>query len=261
MTRVLPRTLSVAAVFAVLVGLTSCTLEVATDAPDSHAGQATLTPSEPQLTPADPDPIELPEPQGSGAEQPAAAGTALAALDALPVKGRAPKTGYNRTEKFGSAWLDVDHNGCDTRNDILIRDLTNLTLEDGCKVLSGTLLDPYTGTSIDFERGQETSWKVQIDHVVALSDAWQKGAQGLTQVERVELANDPLNLLASDGPTNGAKSDSDAASWLPPERAFRCSYVARQIAVKTRYELWVSKGEGDAMRRVLETCPAEPLPR
>ena len=185
---------------------------------------------------------------------------ALAALDALPVKGRAPKTGYDRDE-FGSAWLDVDNNSCDTRNDMLARDLKDIVTSDGCTVTSGTLApDPYTDTTIEFVRGVATSSAVQIDHVVALSDAWQKGAQQLDKNARVLFANDPLNLLAVDGPTNQQKGDSDAASWLPPNEGFRCEYVSIQIAVKAKYDLWVTQAEKDAMARVLSNCDGQPLP-
>lgn len=190
------------------------------------------------------------------------AGTALEQLSGIPIKGRAPKTGYSR-EEFGPAWADVDHNGCDTRNDILARDLTNETFKPGtmdCVVASGTFVDPYTGSTISFVRGNTTSTAVQIDHVVALSDAWQKGAQQLSAEERRQLANDPLNLFAADGPANGAKSDSDAATWLPPNKAFRCEYVARQTAVKAEYRLWMTQAEHDAIASVLASCPDEPVP-
>ena len=194
--------------------------------------------------------------------QEAAAGSALEQLETLPVKGRAPKTGYDR-DQFGPSWADVDRNGCDTRNDILARDLTAVVYKDGtkeCVVASGTFADPYTGKTISFVRGNETSTAVQIDHIVALSDAWQKGAQQLTAEERRRLANDPLNLMAADGPANGAKSDSDAATWLPANKAFRCEYVARQVAVKVRYELWVTQAEHDAIAGVLDSCPDQPVP-
>jgi len=200
-------------------------------------------------------------PQLQGSEE-VPAGTALAALEDLPVKGRAPKTGYDRAQ-FGPAWTDTDRNGCDTRNDILARDLTADTLKPGtqnCVVLTGVLADPYTATEIHFVRGQDTSTAVQIDHVVALSDAWQKGAQQLSADERTAFANDPLNLLAVDGPSNAQKSDSDAASWLPPNKTFRCAYVARQVAVKAEYELWVTAAEKDAMGLVLSSCPDHTLP-
>ena len=193
----------------------------------------------------------------------AAAGTALAALGDLPVKGRAPKADYSR-DQFGPRWADTDHNGCDTRNDILRRDLTGIAVKPGthgCNVSSGTLESAYTGETIDFVAGQTTSSRVQIDHVVALSDAWQKGAQQLDAARRTELANDPLNLLAVDGPSNNTKSDADAATWLPPRTSERCEYVATQIAVKQRYELWVTNTEKDAMVRVLDTCPEQPLPK
>ncbi|CAI3804976.1 HNH endonuclease family protein [Pseudarthrobacter sp. MM222] len=189
--------------------------------------------------------------------QPASGSKALGVLATLPVKGRAPKTGYSR-DQFGQAWADVDRNGCDTRNDMLRRDLTSLAVKPGtrdCVVLSGFLNDPYTAAAINFQRGSSTSTAVQIDHVVALSDAWQKGAQQLSPAQRTAFANDPLNLLAVDGPANQQKSDGDAATWLPPNRSFRCEYVARQISVKSSYSLWVTQAEHDAMARVLGDCP------
>ena len=182
---------------------------------------------------------------------------ALSVLDTLEVKGRAPKTGYARAQ-FGDGWLEVG--GCDTRNIILNRDMTNVTAGDDCKVVSGVLDDPYTGKTIDFMRGANTSALVQIDHVVALSNAWQTGAQQLTAAQRISLANDPLELLAGDGSANQQKSDGDAATWLPPNKAFRCQYVARQIAVKAKYNLWVTSPEKQAMLDVLAKCPQQQLP-
>ncbi len=179
-------------------------------------------------------------------------------LSELPVKGRAPKTGYSRSE-FGAGWASIE--GCDTRNRILAKSLTNLeTADDECTVLSGELDDPYSGEIILFRRGSTTSDKVQIDHVVALSDAWQKGAQQLSFEDRVVLANDPLNLLAVDGSANQQKGDSDAASWLPANRGYRCKYVARQISVKYEYNLWVSQAEKAAMERTLNGCGEQRLP-
>jgi hypothetical protein len=188
---------------------------------------------------------------------PDAVGSALTSLDGIPVKGRAPKTGYSR-EQFSDGWGRVD--GCDLRNLMLQRDLTNLVMRDSCIVESGVLSDPYTATEIEFVRGVGTSLAVQIDHVVAVSDAWQKGAQQLSEERRYEFYNDPLNLLAVSGPANQAKSDSDAASWLPANRAFRCEFVAIQIAVKARYNLWVTQAEAETMRRVLRSCPDQELP-
>lgn len=205
------------------------------------------------------------------ASAPAAAhtgGSALDALESLPVKGRAPKSGYDRTARFGPAWSDATtapggHNSCDTRNDVLIRDLRDVRFRAGshCTVASGILPDPYTGQSIAFTRGPRTSLAVQVDHVVALSDAWQTGAQALTEQQREALANDPLELVAASGPANTQKSDADAASWLPANKAFRCPYVARQIAVKAKYRLWITSAERAAMGRVLTSCPDQQLPR
>lgn len=185
-------------------------------------------------------------------------GTALAAALALRVKGRAPKTGYSRAQ-FGPAWSDTDGNGCDQRDDVLRRDLSHKTY-DGCEVLSGRLHDPYTGKIIQFHRGVRSSGEVQIDHLVALSDAWQTGAQKWRAAKRLRFANDPLNLLAVDGPTNESKGDGDAATWLPAEKSFRCSYVAHQVAVKKTYGLWVTSAERTAMQRVLSRCPSMKLP-
>ena len=188
-------------------------------------------------------------------------GSALAALADVEVRGRAPRTGYER-DRFGDGWVDTDRNGCDTRNDVLARDLTGERFRSGsdCVVVSGTLEDPYSGRTIEFRRGEETSDDVQIDHVVALSDAWQKGAQGWDADRRTTFANDPLNLLAVDGPLNMQKGDGDAATWLPPNTAYRCAYVARQVAVKTGYRLWATRAERNAAATVLAGCPAEPLP-
>lgn len=186
----------------------------------------------------------------------------MATLDSLPVKGRAPKTGYSR-EQFGKAWdddnrVEMGKNGCDTRNDILNRDLAKIVHKPrthDCVVLSGVLMDdPYTGNTIPFTRGKRTSSAIQIEHVVAISDAWQKGAQQLSREKRKSFANDPRNLLSVDGPTNGEKSDKDAASWLPPNKAFRCEYVTKQVQVKKVYHLWVTKAEKDAIKRVLAKC-------
>lgn len=184
-------------------------------------------------------------------------GEASQALETLEVKGRAPKTGYERSQ-FGNGW--AVKNGCDTRNAILNRDLTDVQLNEKCQVVSGTLNDPYTANSIVFKRGASTSDDVQIDHVVALSDAWQKGAQLLDKNTREDLANDPLELIAVDGKANQQKSDGDAATWLPPNKAFRCQYVARQVAVKQKYKLWVTSSEKEAISRVLGTCPGQSLP-
>lgn len=182
--------------------------------------------------------------------------TALAVLETLQVKGKAPRNNYDRAA-FGEAWLDADGNGCDTRNDILRRDMENTSFGEGCQVAGGRLAEPYTGRTLTFQRGKDTSAAVQIDHVVALGNAWQTGAQQLTAIQRQSLANDPLNLLAVDGPANQEKSDGDAATWLPPAKAFRCQYVARQISVKAAYTLWVTPAEKDAMVRVLRLCPTE----
>ncbi len=186
----------------------------------------------------------------------------LSIIEAQVTKGRAAKTGYTRAQ-FGQTWADVDRNGCDTRNDILKRDLTAEVFKEKtreCVVLSGRLIDPFSGETINFVRGNTSSMEVQIDHVVALSNAWQTGAFKLSIKERTAFANDPMNLLAVKGSLNSQKGDGDAATWLPPLKSYRCDYVARQIAVKIKYKLWFTAPEKEAMIRILKSCPEKALP-
>ena len=180
----------------------------------------------------------------------------LAMLDQLKVAKRERGADYDR-HHFGEGWIDVDNNTCFTRADILARDLEQVKKKGRCKVQSGVLHDPYTGKTITYQAGPETAEAVQIDHVVALLDAWGTGAQQWDEAKRVAFANDPLNLLAVDGQTNDDKGHKNAAKWLPPREAFHCHYVARQVAVKARYGLWVTAEERDAMATVLASCPRD----
>ena len=228
--------------------------------------------SEPERSVLTPSVTETPEPSVSESATPeptptattsepttSASSPALTALTTIPITGRAPKTGYDR-DLFASDW---DYSfGCDMRNKILRRDFIDFQFrsDSSCIIATGVLLDPYTGQTIGFVRGVGTSNEVQIDHVVAVSDAWQKGAQQLSSAQRYAFYNDPLNLLAVSGSANAQKSDSDAASWLPSNKAYRCAFVARQVAVKISYNLWVTQAEHDAIYRVLQDCPDQGLP-
>lgn len=194
---------------------------------------------------------------GATPQSPLTGSAALQVLSQLPIKAAGSMNGYSR-DQFGSAWTDDNnapggHNKCDTRDDILRRDLVDVKPATGCQIESGTLHDVYTGKSIDFVRGPKSS-VVQIDHMVPLGNAWITGAQGLSADKRKDLANDPRNLEAVDGPTNEAKGDSDAAAWLPPQQSYRCTYVERQVNVKQIYGLWVTQAEHDAMATLLKSC-------
>jgi hypothetical protein len=220
----------------------------------------TPTPTASEIVPEQSQEVRAPESsEEPGENKPRKKSQALRALAQLPIKGRAPKTGYAR-EMFASDWQTS--NGCDTRNRILFRDLVQISYRPGssCIIETGVLNDPFTGQVIGFQRGIRTSLDVQIDHVVSLSDAWQKGAQQLSSYQRLQFYNDPLNLLAVWGPANSQKSDADAASWLPSNKSFRCEFVSIQIAVKGKYSLWVTQAEHDAMTRVLSACPRQRLP-
>ena len=186
--------------------------------------------------------------QSASANEP----TALAVLNQLEVKGRAPKTGYSRAAF--THWSDLNRDGCDSRNEILKRDLTQIVFKTGtrdCKVISGQLYDPFSGKTLTFSSSKST---VDIDHLVSLSNAWQTGAAYFDKKTRELLANDPLNLLAVDAKLNRQKGDGDAATWLPPLKSYRCEYVARQVAVKAKYSLWVTSAEKNAITRVLSSC-------
>ncbi|MFY8231147.1 MAG: HNH endonuclease family protein [Candidatus Nanopelagicus sp.] len=192
--------------------------------------------------------------QSASANEP----TALAVLNQLEVKGRAPKTGYSRAAF--THWSDLNRDGCDSRNEILKRDLTQIVFKTGtrdCKVISGQLLDPFSGKTLIFSSSKST---VDIDHLVSLSNAWQTGAAYLDKKTRESLANDPLNLLAVDAKLNRQKGDGDAATWLPPLKSFRCEYVAIQVAVKAKYLLWVTSAEREAIIKVLDNCPGQLIP-
>lgn len=225
---------------------------------------APVTTSAPEGTPsATPSPTTTSAPPGPDeAIAGANPNTALALLGTLAVKGRAAMTGYDQSQ-FGPAWTDTDRNGCDTRNDILKRDLSGEVFKAGthnCVVLTGRLSpDPYTRRQITFVRGGAS--EVDIDHVVALADAWQKGASSWIFRKRLALANDPLNLLAVDASANRQKGAGDAATWLPSNKAYRCPYVARQVAVKAKYRLWVTAAERTAIARVLSSCPTQVAPK
>ncbi|MEN9342614.1 MAG: hypothetical protein RIR24_201 [Actinomycetota bacterium] len=185
--------------------------------------------------------------------------TSISALSKLKVRPLGSQAGYDR-DLFSDGWGNIGE--CDLRNHILWRDLTNITWRSNgnCLVATGTLKDPYTGKVIQFVRGVRTSLAVQIDHVVSLSNAWKTGASSASATTRYNIYNDPLNLLAVDGPTNSSKGDSDASEWLPPNRAYHCAYVSRQVAVKLKYRLWVTTAEKTAMTKVLRTCPTFKLP-
>ncbi|MGW7208056.1 HNH endonuclease family protein [Streptomyces sp. NPDC054837] len=180
---------------------------------------------------------------------------ARALIEKVETKGRGPKTGYDRDE-FGYAWMDsapggipFSRNGCDTRNDLLQRDGEDVRFRSGsdCVVVSMSLADPYTGREIDWVKSRATA--VQIDHVMPLSYDWQMGASRWDKGKRQDIANDPLNLIPVDGPTNGSKSDSGPASWLPPNKQIRCSYVVRFAQVSLKYELPVTKADKEMMLR------------
>ncbi|GGK82742.1 lipoprotein [Sphaerisporangium melleum] len=200
-------------------------------------------------------PLDNPKGTGRGLGTIRSAGDraeAVKIIEKVATKGRGAKTGYDRDE-FGYAWADnaadipFAGNGCDTRNDVLARDGDDLKYRSGsnCVLASMTLHDPYTGTTIKWTKQQAA--EVQIDHVMPLSYDWQMGASRWSKAKRVQIANDPLNLLPVDGSANSSKGDSGPATWLPPARGIRCSYAVRFAQVALKYDLPVTAPDKEAM--------------
>jgi len=185
------------------------------------------------------------------------AAKALRDLRTLEISDAYVPARYDR-DAFGPAWADTDRNGCDTRNDVLRRDLTAVVTKpgtNGCVVLSGTLHDPYTGRTIAFERGSASSLAVQIDHRVPLAYAWRHGAASWTPKQRELFANDQVtNLVAVDGPANEEKSDSGPAEWMPANTGDTCSYAVSFVTVATKWHLSIATADERALARTLTTC-------
>jgi hypothetical protein len=246
--KIAPTALTVTLLLAIGACASNSANNASSNPPPESFTSAPTTASSPTVS-ASETPVPVPAASHAGSS------TALALLATLAVKGRAPMTGYDRG-MFGAAWTDTNRNGCDTRNDVLRRDLTRREIKPGtssCVALAGWLApDPYTGARIHFVYGGAS--EVDIDHVVALGDAWQTGAFRWVPLKRLALANDPMNLLAVSASANRSKGVGDAATWLPSNKSYRCAYVARQVAVKAKYGLWITAAEHSASARILDGC-------
>jgi len=194
-----------------------------------------------------------PPPAGNEAE-------ARTQLRTLHVAPRRPPVGYVR-DAFGPPWLDTDGNGCNQRDDVLLRDAVPGTVryapQGGCDhdVLAGTWVDPYTGRTLLFTdlKDPRQAQAIQIDHLVPLAEAWASGASRWDDGRRRQFANDLAELLAVDGPTNASKGDDDPAAWRPG-KAFQCTYAVRWIGTKSRWELAADRPEKRALRQMLGYC-------
>lgn len=203
-------------------------------------------------------PTETPS-RATGGAPTGGGSNAIAVFSKIGTEAQSGPTGYGAA-RFGD-WLDQDYDGCDTRNDVLIRDLSDVAATSGsCAVTNGTLDDPYTGARIQYT-GPGAASTVTVDHVVSLEDAWGSGANQWTDRERLRFANDPLNLLAVSAAAENDKADRSADNWLPANTAYDCAYVARQIAVKAKYHLGMTSFEKGAIVGVLFSCSKQTLPR
>lgn len=238
----------------ILFGVFLFTLFTPTTGDPAPTAPTTQTPPM-QAPPSGTPPVVSPPLPGSPeAGVSAQAAAAKESLSRLGTTVEEPDVKYDRVAKFGRAWIDTDGNGCDTRNDILQRDLVPFVTDGPCRVISGTLKDPYTGKVINFIRGQKTSNAVQIDHIIALSWAWKNGAWKWDEDTRIFFANDPANLLASDGPTNGSKSDKGPGVWMPPLAEYHCTYSLKTTEVLVKYNLTVPNEDYMALIEGLNTC-------
>lgn len=228
------------------------------DAPAPVAAASATTPS---ATPA-PSPTATGSVPATLSPSPVEAAVAsyAATLAALTVAPRERRSDYDR-DAFGSSWRDTDRNGCNQRDDVLMRDAIAGTVTVGeqgrCDhdVLAGSWLDPYTGRRIDLTDAKQPaqSQAVQIDHVVPLSEAWSSGAWAWTPERRIGFANDLGALLAVDGPTNASKGDDDPAAWRP-RKGYQCAYARRWITVKATWQLAVDASEVHALEEMLGYC-------
>lgn len=206
---------------------------------------------------------------GSWGSDPAVWQAGLDATNTIAT-AKARPGGYDRERYFGG-WASNGCGSATTRDTILARDLKDAVKNPRCQVTSGTLSDPYTGRTIRFRRGRNTSSAVQIDHVVALLDAWESGARDWNQAKRVQYANSPDVLLASDGPANMAKGsgldvngtalyrpqDSGAPDvWMPDNKAYRCDYMAKRATIKSKWGLTMTPREKQQTVSVLSQCVA-----
>lgn len=228
------------------------------------APSANVTPTDlaSPLSNVSPDSSNVVSSPTSQVSEPVSDSSVLIAAQLLVERGKASTTDYSRSA-FGSAWKDVDRNGCDTRNDILARDFSEVKFKPGtnsCKVIGGVWTDPYSNETYTFDSAPSTA---QIDHVVSLKNAWQMGADQWAQPDREAFANDPINLTVTVASLNRQKSDSNAASWLPPYKPARCSFIARQVAVKAKWKLYVTSSEKTVMLQILsmDMCNGTELPK
>lgn len=249
-------------------------LDLAASANRGAAASSTPSPSYDVTSSPTPSPSSSPTPgpadesasgDATDGEEPSPLTRLVERVREIPARPAPP--GYERDCSpgdgcvFGPAWSDdneveLGHNGCDTRNDVLARDLRDVVLEPGtndCVVLSGQFVEPYTGQPVEFVRG---GTDIQIDHVVPLALAWDLGADTWSPQRRVDFANDPRNLLAVDGPTNQSKGDQGPATWLPLNAGFRCRYVALFADVLLAYDLPLPSADLASMRATAEGCDA-----
>jgi hypothetical protein len=235
----------------------------ASTAPSASASPTASPQPPPKPEPTrDAGPVDEPPPAPEDDDASAAYQRALDTASSLGEIDRTQTIPDYRRDSFGDGWIDIDRNGCSTRNDVLERDLDAVTwLPDRrCVVATGTLQDPYTGASIPFfhdavaPEGDRGSQGVQIDHIISLSAAHAGGAWAWTEAERVAFANDPETLIAVDGGANASKGDRGPSAWLPDDPGYWCDYAADYVGIAADYGLAVERADRLMLRDVLQAC-------
>lgn len=180
---------------------------------------------------------------------PASPTRASIVLKTLAVRSES-RSGYQRT--LFNHWRDADGDSCDTREEVLIRQSqVSAQVGPGCRVYSGRWTSAYDAVVVTDPS------TLDIDHVVALAEAWDSGASRWSFTTRQAFANDLAftgSLIAVTASSNRSKSDRDPAEWLPGNSAYRCTYVTTWIAVKYRWSLSIDSAEKSALQRQVTAC-------
>ncbi|GAA3755516.1 HNH endonuclease family protein [Plantactinospora mayteni] len=173
--------------------------------------------------------------------------TAQSNLNALTVATQGSMTGYSRD--LFPHWITIS-GACNTRETVLRRDGSGVSVDSSCYPTSGSWYSPYDGAT------WTNPADVDIDHIVPLAEAWRSGASSWTTSRRQSFAND-LNgpqLIAVTDNVNQSKGDQDPSTWKPSRTAYHCTYAKMWIRTKYNWGLHLQSAEKSALQTMLNTC-------
>ncbi len=165
---------------------------------------------------------------------------------------------YSR-DSLPTDWKDLDGNGCNTREDILKKYTSEYTGRfDGCKIKSGKFYDYYNGKFLRYDKSVDTGGGIQIDHIVAIGNAWISGGYKWGKDEWISYINDEEVLIPTSSKTNREKSDKDITEWKPANNSYLCTYAEKQVEIKDKYKLTVTEKEKAELKSILNNdCVVE----